>query len=271
MVHSSDQNKLSTTFVLIGAGNLGSLVTQRLYQEGLQPVQIINRTLEKAKILGDKTGCSNYSSRIENIEDAGFILVSVNDDSIPAVLDQIAGTSMPVFHTSGSTDISVFSQDFPNCGVLYPLQSFSPGRELDFEEIPVFIEASNDGSYQLLQEVAQKLSEKVYSINSEDRLKIHISAVFASNFTNHFILLAKEYLSKNELPPEIIDPLIKETCLKAIEYGSRNSQTGPAVREDLKILHKHEEKLKNTPGLQKIYTFVSESIIRKKKEKEKGQ
>ena len=120
----------------------------------------------------------------------------------------------------------------------------------------------------MLFKIAGRLSNVVLEVSSVERMKVHIAAVFASNFSNHFIVLAMDYLRKNKLPDTLLDALIKETTLKAIEMKGNNSQTGPAVREDMKIIRKHQELLKNDPTLQKIYTFVSESIIRFKKEKE---
>lgn len=271
MIPTSNFNKHSLNFVLIGSGNLGSNVTLRLLEKEIKPVQIINRSIEKAEKLCNDSGCENYSDNFSDVKVADFILIAVNDDSIEQVLEKIGPTLTPIFHTSGSTAMNIFPHDFPNCGVLYPLQSFSHGRKPDFDEIPVLIEASNNKTLKLLETLASNLSKKVIHTDSEDRLKTHIAAVFASNFTNHFIIKAKDYLLQNNLNPGILDPLIKETFQKAIALGGENSQTGPAVREDLKILRKHEEKLKNDPSLQKLYTFVSESIIQKKKDKETKQ
>lgn len=120
----------------------------------------------------------------------------------------------------------------------------------------------------MLKNIAFDLSNKVLEMNSEDRLKYHIAAVFASNFSNHMLTLAGDYLKKHKLPDHILNPLIQETILKFIERGDRDVQTGPAVREDMKTLKKHEEILKNDPDFQKIYTFVSESIIQYKKKKD---
>ena len=262
----SDSNNMN--FVLIGAGNLGTTLTRALIKKGFQPVQIINRSIDKANRLAEETGNPLVSSDSSHIEPCDFVIVAVSDDSIPTVLEKIPSLQAPVFHCSGSTGISVFSDKFHRYGVFYPLQSFSSLRKINFREIPVLIEASDQSTLKLLRSVAEKLSENVMEVNSENRIRAHIAAVFASNFTNHFLLMARDYLRVHNLPDNIIDPLVRETFNRAIEMKNENVQTGPAVREDRKILSIHEEILKNDPSLQKIYNFVSESIIRYKKEKE---
>jgi predicted short-subunit dehydrogenase-like oxidoreductase (DUF2520 family) len=267
MLHPKGDNLESLDFVLIGAGNLGTSVTLALNQVGVHPRQIINRTISKAKNLAEMTNCSIYSSNLNAIEPCDFVLVATTDDSIPDIVKALSPVNIPVFHTSGSTDISIFPSAIPNNGVFYPLQSFSAERELDFQEMPLLLEASNDKTLKLLFKIAHRLSSRVIEVSSENRIKTHIAAVLANNFSNHFLILARDYLKKYNIPEDILDPLVKETFNKYIELRNKNAQTGPAVREDMKILDKHKEILKNDPALQKIYNFVSDSIIKYRKEK----
>ena len=260
-----DNNQPS--FVIIGTGNVGTHLTRRLYSKGFQPLRIINRSLEKAELLARETHCCNFSSDLIIEENPDFILIAVNDNSLPEVIEKIRPGNSPVFHCSGSTPISIFPVDFFHYGVLYPLQTFSLNRTPFLENIPFLLEASDNDTMKLLEVIASSLSNEVYEMSSEDRLKYHIAAIFASNFSNHLLTLAADYLKKHDLPDNILYPLIKETFLKFIEKGGLNVQTGPAVREDIKTLKKHEEILKNDPDFQKIYTFVSENIIQFKKKK----
>ena len=47
-------------------------------------------------------------------------------------------------------------------GVFYPMQTFSKQREVDFREVPFFIEAKRPEDTELLKAVAGTLSDKVY-------------------------------------------------------------------------------------------------------------
>ncbi len=248
---------------------MGTHIALKMNSMGFLPVQIINRSQEKAKKLADLTNCNNYTTDLKKISRSDFILVTVNDDSLQDVLNRTEAGNTPVFHCSGSTSMSVFPTKIPHHGVLYPLQTFSLWRDPDFEEIPFLLEASDDQTMHFLKNIAREMSNHILEINSEDRLKYHIAAVFASNFVNHFLTLAYDYLRNHDLHANVLNPLIQETFLKFIEGGDLNTQTGPAVREDKKTLQKHEEMLKNDPDFQKIYTFVSRSIINHKIKEEK--
>ncbi len=270
MAHSEGEYKKKITFTLIGAGKLGTSVTIALNKRNVQPVNIVNRSLDKAKKLASLTGCINISTKLEKTGNSDFILVAVNDDSIPEILEEIKKTKLPVFHCSGSTPISVFPSEICYNGVFYPLQSFSPGRQVDLADVPVLIESSDKKTHELLKEIAVRISSRVLEVNSEERMSVHIAAVIASNFSTHMLILARDYLKNKDLPSDLINPLLTETFEKYLDQRIENIQTGPAVREDMKILEKHKELLKNEPLLQKIYTFVSESIIVYKKTKDKS-
>ena len=64
-----------------------------------------------------------------------------------------------------------------------------------------------------------------------------------------------------EVPFDLLKPLILETVNKAIELGPENSQTGPAVRNDLYTIEKHLELLSFSPELKLIYESITKSII----------
>ena len=258
------------SFALIGAGRLGSNITLELFNNGICPSQIISRTLSKAKHLAKRTQCLNASTEISISGSPSFILLAVNDGAIEKILAVLKSTDIPIFHCSGSTPINIFSEAFPNHGVLYPIQSFSIEREINFDDIPILIEASNDATFQLLESISNVLSNNVIIGNSETRMKCHIAAILSSNFSYHLFAVARDYLVRNGLPIDLLNPLLRETLDKAIDYPNEDLQTGPAAREDYGILQKHQEALKNAPSLLKLYNFVSESIIRFKKEKEKN-
>lgn len=90
-------------------------------------------------------------------------------------------------HTAGSMPMSVFEGYAGRFGVLYPLQTFSKGRNVNFEVIPFFIEANTEKDADYLKNIASALSENVRFMSSEKRRSLHLAAVFACNFTNIFI------------------------------------------------------------------------------------
>lgn len=247
-------------FVIVGAGNLGTRISIALKDTGHTALQIINPNKEKARILSEKVGGS-YGVDIEINNKADIVFIATNDDSIPDVVKKYKNKDLLFVHLSGSTSMSVFNPDMENYGVFYPLQSFTADVDLDFKNIPILLEASSAANYKILESIACSISEKVFKMDSDKRLKCHLGAIIAANFSNHFIALGEKYLKENELPVEILHPLLDEMISKIKKHGAEKAMTGPARRNDLISIQKHIEILKDKPDLQKIYTFVSDNII----------
>ena len=245
--------------VLFGAGNVAHHLGKALQENGNRIIQIIGRTNKSTANLAANLNC-NFSINYNDIsENADIYIIATNDTSISDILSKINFENKLVIHTSGSTAIDVFSK-IPNHGVLYPLQTFSINRAIYFSNIPLFIEANNLKSRQTIENMARQLSHKVEYANSEKRKTLHLSAVFACNFTNHMLVISQLLLEKEELNFDYLKPLITETIKKALDNEPLNSQTGPAIRNDESIIEKHIELLSNNIDYQKMYSFVSESI-----------
>src|SRR5690606_26632178 len=148
-----------------------------------------------------------------------------------------------------------------NIGVFYPLQTFTKARKVNFESIPIFVEAAIEGVTRKLMAMGKAISRNVTAISSDERKALHVAAVFASTFTNHMLTIAKQIMHDNKLKYELLKPLIAETLNKSLELGPEAAQTGPARRGDLQILDSHMEFLADDPELAEIYKNVSQHII----------
>ncbi|MFW6095172.1 MAG: DUF2520 domain-containing protein, partial [Bacteroidota bacterium] len=98
-------------------------------------------------------------------------------------------------------------------------------------------------------------------LSSEERLYIHIAAVFACNFTNFMFVSAERLLKEKNIPFSIIHQLIRETTEKAYQGSPASLQTGPAIRNDRKTIDKHLKLLADDELFQNLYRFVSNTII----------
>jgi predicted short-subunit dehydrogenase-like oxidoreductase (DUF2520 family) len=112
-----------------------------------------------------------------------------------------------------------------------------------------------------LEKTGQTISSKVYRINDQQRAVLHVAAVFANNFANHCFQISHEILEKEQLPFELLLPLIQETARKVIGQIPTNMQTGPALRGDMATIHRHLDYLeKSNSPYQEIYRQLSKSI-----------
>lgn len=244
---------------LIGSGNVATHIAKACLKAGLPIKQIWSRTIAHAEALANQVGASATSDFSELLP-ADVFIVSVNDDGIANLpITDTVGHSV-IVHTSGATPISVFSGKFENYGVLYPLQTFSKSREIDFREVPLCIEASNETALHVIEELAGKLSDSVYLINSESRQTLHLAAVFACNFTNFLYTASAGLLAEKYLNFDLLRPLISETARKVQNAEPADVQTGPAVRGDESTMERHIKMLDAHPQLREMYHLISAAI-----------
>ncbi|MCD8260747.1 MAG: DUF2520 domain-containing protein [Bacteroides sp.] len=252
--------------VMIGAGNVATHLAMAVRQAGYPVLQVYSRTREAAVELAGKLGAEAVTDLSLLDKEAGIYLASLKDDAFLSLIPEITThRSQALFlHTAGSVHIDVWKGYARHYGVLYPLQTFSKQRPVDFREIPLFIEAASAEDETILRTLALSLSEKIYTICSEQRKVLHLAAVFACNFTNRMYELAAGVLAKYDLPFEILLPLIDETARKVHTLSPGEAQTGPAVRYDTTIIGKHLDMLADEPQVQEIYRLLSENIYRSK-------
>jgi len=246
--------------VLLGSGNVATNLALALKANGDNIVQVFSPNLVNAKELAERIGSESINSFSEIDRGADLYIISVKDDAIAEVARNLKGVDGLVVHTSGTTDIKVLSSEVKHAGVFYPLQTFSKSREADFKTIPLCLEASDQYQLEILTQVAEKLSNKVYQLDGEKRKVLHLAAVFACNFTNHLYALSNQILTENDLNFDLIKPLIAETADKVMVDLPENVQTGPAIRHDENTMNKHLAMLSDLPELQEIYQTLSNSI-----------
>lgn len=187
--------------------------------------------------------------------DADLYVISVTDSAIAAVAAEISDVAGLVVHTAGSVPMSVLPQR--NRGVLYPLQTFTKGRPIDMQTVPLFIES--DGDIRFLHQLASQISRNVMVMDSQRRRYLHLAAVFCCNFTNHMYRLTEKMLSQHDIPFDVMLPLIDETARKVHQLSPAQAQTGPAVRWNKEVMQAQMSLLERE-DLRQLYQIISQSI-----------
>lgn len=247
--------------VLIGAGNLATHLGKALHAAGHDMVQVFSRTMQSAETLASLLDAEPLTGMAQVRDDADVYIFSVKDSALEQLISQLCGGEKKVFlHTAGSMPMSVFRGKALHYGVLYPMQTFSKQREVDFSIIPCFIEANDEFALKQIEGLAGQISHRVFQLSSEDRKYLHLSAVFACNFANHCYAASQELLQQHGIPFDVMLPLIDETAAKVHGMTPKEAQTGPAVRYDENVIGKQIQLLENQPYFQKIYDCMSKSI-----------
>ena len=245
--------------VFVGAGNLATRLSLEMHRAGMIVEQVYSHTTEHAKSLAEKLNCPWTTNLTEIKSDADLYVFSLKDAVLQEVIAGVKSNNGLWVHTAGSMPMSVFEGYANRFGVLYPLQTFSREREIGFKTIPFFVEANSEKDKNVLQEIASALSEDVRYLSSEKRKYLHLAAVFACNFTNHIYTLAGKIVAEQEIPMNVLYPLIDETAAKIHEMPPRDAQTGPAIRYDENVINKHLAML-NDQDMKTIYQLMSQSI-----------
>jgi antitoxin component of RelBE/YafQ-DinJ toxin-antitoxin module len=81
---------------------------------------------------------------------------------------------------------------------------------------------------------------------------------------NHLYQIGNQICEENNIPFEVLHPLIQETAQKIKELSPSEAQTGPALRNDTKTIEKHLAILENE-NYKKIYELLTQSIQNVKK------
>jgi predicted short-subunit dehydrogenase-like oxidoreductase (DUF2520 family) len=252
---------MSLNFCFIGAGNLATQLSKALQNKGFKITQVYSRTTQSAKKLAGSLSANHTNSLNEIDKSVDIYFVAIKDSVVDEVLSQIDFENKLIVHCSGSLPLSSIKKYSQNTGVFYPLQTFSKNRDINFDEIPIFIESNSVQNEELLIRIANKISNSVSVIDSEKRKVLHISAVFACNFVNYFYTVAAEILKLKDIPFDVLRPLILETANKVQEMNPKEAQTGPAIRFDESIINNHLNELKGFADYQKLYKSISKGIF----------
>jgi predicted short-subunit dehydrogenase-like oxidoreductase (DUF2520 family) len=241
---------------IIGSGNVAQHLIEAFAKNNVvEIIQVFSRTqkdispnLDSNKIIND------WNALVE----ADLYIIAVSDDAISSVSSQLPFENRLVVHTSGSAPLTSLD-DKNRKGVFYPLQTFTKGKAIDFKTIPFCLETQFENDYELLEKVAQSISDNVYKIDSHQRKALHVAAVFVNNFTNYLYQLGNDICQENHVPFEILKPLILETAEKLLTLSPKDAQTGPAKRNDISTIEAHESFLSNE-NQSTIYKILTQSI-----------
>jgi predicted short-subunit dehydrogenase-like oxidoreductase (DUF2520 family) len=253
------------SIVILGTGNLAWHWLNVLKDSEIKVLQVYGRNEDMLKTLVNEYTIP-FTSDLKKIDaNADLYLICVSDHAVSELASQLKiKRNAIVAHTAGSVDLNVLKFTSDQYGVIYPLQTFTKNQKIDFQATPVFIEGSNKLCTDTLIHFASIFGKQVKVLNSNDRIKLHLTAVITANFFNHLNTLAYDYLKDNVLEKYYADLLpLLQTSLDKLESNIPNTiQTGPAKRNDEITIQKHLHLLIDNQELKALYQVLSDSIIK---------
>ncbi|MGB5943423.1 MAG: DUF2520 domain-containing protein [Leeuwenhoekiella sp.] len=252
------------TVSIIGTGNVAWHLAKCLSAKaGIHLKQIIGRNGDTLAQFSEFAPCTADISSQQIVD---VLIIAVSDTAIAQIPKQIKDGHQLVVHTSGSMPMNAL-EPLVNRGVFYPLQTFSKGFAVDWSNIPLCLEVFQEEHQVLLLKLASAIGNEVHFINSKEREKLHLAAVFVNNFGNHLLAYAEKICEEGNLDFSLLQPLAEETVKKAFVLGSENAQTGPAKRGDTISLKKHLTLLKDKDQIN-TYKELTNYILKKYGRKE---
>lgn len=262
---------------VIGSGNVAFTLSVAMKQRGLNLYKVYSRNrqegeklvkiLNKSEINLYDSNITYYSSSLDDLMDCDAIILSVSDSSIEVVKREISqlrpnGDHPILIHTCGSAQMDILKSGNSEYGVLYPLMTLSKIKPVDFKIVPFLIEYSGEKAGAIIRSIVEKLGSEYKVCSSYERLRLHLAAVYVSNFVNYLISCSFDIAKPDHM---FLMPLALETVRKAFLYENPdNVQTGPAKRGDLVTIDKHKELLKSFEGDHaKVYEQLTNLIFKK--------
>lgn len=254
--------------VIIGTGNVASHIAGSfMANTKTKLVQVFNhRNTKSAEAFSNTFHVPLVSNYAKLNTQADVYILCIKDSAIAEVVQQLVPLKLKgiVVHTSGSIDMAVLKPASHQTGVYYPLQTFTKGVDIQWKTTPLLIEANTASSLKIIKQIAASVSQTVKVVDSLTRLKLHLSAVFASNFTNALYAAAFDFiethLSKKDTA--LLKPLMLQSFLKLNSLSPKQAQTGPAMRKDEVVMKKHLALLKSDKQLTEVYKLLSQLIIK---------
>jgi predicted short-subunit dehydrogenase-like oxidoreductase (DUF2520 family) len=251
---------------IVGTGNVAWHLARAMHRAGVEITGVISRSKERAGNLASDVSALPIEDPSGLKELPDLFLLCVPDDALPGVQETYAGRGPLVAHTSGSTGMEVLSSAANETGVLYPLQTFTRGVQMTYQDIPFLVEGSDEKAASRLEQLAGRISGEVHLVSSVQRRQIHVAAVFACNFSNHMVAIADRLMRESGLAFDLLLPLVEETTRKLRNKTPLEAQTGPAARNDRSTMMHHLEALDHLPEEQEIYRMLSGNIMRYRKD-----
>jgi predicted short-subunit dehydrogenase-like oxidoreductase (DUF2520 family) len=252
-------NLFPMDIVLIGSGNVATVLGRKLKASGHHIAQVYSRNGGHANELAIRLGTSStsYISSIERRAD--LMLIALRDEAISPFVKDLGRVKCVLAHTAGALSINELSRSAESFGVMYPLQSLRKEIQI-IPPLSVLVDGNQTETREYLKKIADTIAGTVIAADDEKRLKYHLAATLVNNFTNHLFALTESFCKQENISFGVLQPLMEETVHRLRHVSPGEVQTGPAIRDDRKTIEKHLALLENYPAIMRLYALFTDEI-----------
>jgi predicted short-subunit dehydrogenase-like oxidoreductase (DUF2520 family) len=247
--------------VLIGSGNAATALGHLCHRGGHKIVQVFGRNKISVDALAKTIEAAPVYQWSEITHEAELYIVSLPDSVVPTLHENFSLQKGMVVHTAGAVPMQALSKVARNYGVLYPLQSLHK-NVIEYSNIPLLVDGNTPEDKTLIADFAATLSGKVAYATDEERIKLHVAAVWVNNFANHLYTIAWDFCHENQLDYFLLLPMMETTVNRQYHGKPSDFQTGPAIRGDQATIVKHLSLMEGNPEWQELYQTLTDEIAR---------
>ncbi len=257
---------MNLVFSIVGSGNMAKFFAHHCKKNNWKIEEFICRNEEQGLKLAKEFNSTHKFFEEDFSTNSTIVLLALPDKIILEWNEKKCCIDKAILITAGGIGLHQISNLSKNAISLWPLYSILNNMDvLNKNDIPFLVQANNENSKLIANNIATKISSNLFYYSDEQKLKLHLAAVFANNFTNHLIGIAQQILIENEMNPEILNAILDQTFENAKKGNAFENQTGPAVRNDVSTINTHLELLKHQENEKQIYEILSKSIGEKNK------
>ena len=250
--------RISPTLAIIGPGRTGTAIGVLAARSGY-PVTAVggrqwDRTVAAARRIGEHV---HPCSMRDAAKSAGVVLITVSDDAIEQVCDELAARNAfregaIIAHCSGALDSHILSAARDRCQCLvasmHPLHTF-PTVDAAVARLRgtyCFCEG-DEKALAVIEGFARHLELKPIRIERTAKVLYHASAVLACNYIVALIDAAISLAEHAGIEPSTawsaFEPLVLATVKNVAEMGPTQALTGPIARGDVETVRHHLQRI----------------------------
>lgn len=245
--------------VLIGSGNIATVLGKTFFERGIVIKQVYSRNLSNAQQLASQIGAEAIDQLANLAPQADIYLLAVADQAIAPMVAELNLGDQLLVHTAGSVSKEILAQASSHYGVFWPMKMIRKDQD-GLGPVQIVVDGSSSSNTAYLSNLARLIGAKPALAGDAQREKLHLMAVVCSNFTNHLYHLAADYCERNNLNFSLLYSIIEQTAAGIQGVDPATMQAGPAFRKDLGTIEKHVRLLENEPRLLDFYRAFSNSI-----------
>lgn len=192
-----------------------------------------------------------------------LLLLAVGDKDLGEVARRVAGLLPPdafVFHPSGSHTSEVFAPHSRSFS-LHPLRALpAPGETVEFAGT-LFTFEGDASSRGIALDFVRAAGGRFEEITREAKIRYHAAAVFASNYVEALLEIARGLMRETGIAGDVREELAT-LARSAIDTWLRGDFTGPIARGDHAVVERHIEALHDDPETQQVYRLLAAELAK---------